>query len=76
VSLSLGESSVRLKIADDGCGMSLKAALETSGVGLKVMRSRMHVHNGTLSTRTRKRGTSIVARVPRSSTGDPLSYLA
>jgi two-component system NarL family sensor kinase len=72
VCLSLLDTHVRLKVADDGCGMSLKAALETSGVGLKLMRSRMHVHHGTLSARSRKHGTTIVAVVPRSSTGDSL----
>ena len=70
VGLSLTASKVRLTVADDGCGMSLKAALGTSGVGLKVMRSRMHVHGGTLSVRSRKQGTSIVAVVPRSATGE------
>jgi signal transduction histidine kinase len=75
VSLSLLDTHVQLKVADDGCGMSLKAALETSGVGLKVMRSRMHVHQGTLSARSRKSGTSIVAVLPRSSTGDTLPHL-
>lgn len=75
VSLSLTDAKVRLKIADDGCGMSLKAALATSGVGLKVMRSRMHVHGGTLSVRTRKQGAIIVAVVPRTATGAALSYL-
>ena len=75
VSLSLLDTHVRLKVADDGCGMSLKAALETSGVGLKVMRSRMHVHQGTLSARSRKHGTSIVAMIPRSSTGGALPHL-
>ena len=74
VSLSLRESEVQLKVSDDGCGMSLKTALETSGVGLKVMRSRMHVHQGSLSARSRKRGTSIVAVVPRTSTGDPIPF--
>ena len=39
VSLSLTDTHIRLKVADDGCGMSLKAALATSGVGLKVMPS-------------------------------------
>lgn len=75
VSLSLTDTQVRLKVADDGCGMSLKAALSTSGVGLKVMRSRMLVHGGTLSARSQKRGTTIVAVVPRSATGDALSFL-
>jgi two-component system NarL family sensor kinase len=75
VNLALHDTHVRLKVADDGCGMSLKSALATSGVGLKVMRSRMHVHSGTLSARSRKHGTSIVAVVPRSSTGDPLPGL-
>ena len=46
VSLSLLDTHVRLMVVDDGCGMSLKAALEASGVGLEVMRSRMHVHQG------------------------------
>ena len=76
VSLSLTDTHVRLKVADDGCGMSLKAALATSGVGLKVMRSRMLVHGGTLSARSKKRGTTIVAVVPRTATGDTLSYLS
>lgn len=75
VSLALTETKVRLKVADDGCGMSLKTALETSGVGLKVMRSRMHVHGGTLSARSRKHGTNIVAVLPRAATGDALLYL-
>ena len=75
VSLSLLDTHVRLKVVDDGCGMSLKAALETSGVGLEVMRSRMHVHQGTLSARSRKHGTSIVAVIPRSATGDRLPHL-
>jgi signal transduction histidine kinase len=75
VTLSLTESKVRLEVADDGCGMSLKAALATSGVGLKVMRSRMHVHGGTLSARSRKLGTNIVAVLPRSATGDAFPHL-
>ena len=75
VNLSLLETHVRLKVADDGCGMSLKTALETGGVGLKVMRSRMHVHQGTLAARSRRHGTSIVAVIPRSSTGDTLPHL-
>ena len=76
VSLTLSPSKVRLKVTDDGCGMSLKIALATSGVGLKVMRSRMHVHHGTLTARSRKRGTSIVAEMPRSATGNALPYLS
>ena len=35
----------------------------------------MLVHGGTLSARTQKRGTTIVAVVPRTATGDTLSYL-
>ena len=75
VCLSLTDSKVQLMVADDGCGMSLKAALATSGVGLKVMRSRMHVHGGTLSARSQKRGTTLVAVMPRSATGDAFPHL-
>ena len=75
VRLTLTDTKVRLKVVDDGCGMSLKAALGTSGVGLKVMRSRMHVHGGTLSARSQKCGTNIVAVMPRAATGNALNYL-
>ena len=75
VTLCLTDTKVRLTVIDDGCGMTLKAALATSGVGLKVMRSRMLVHGGTLSAQTRKHGTNIVAVVPRTATGNAIDYL-
>jgi signal transduction histidine kinase len=75
VSLSLTDAKVRLEVVDDGCGMSLKTALATSGVGLKVMRSRMHVHGGTLSAHSRKHGTNIIAVLPRAATGHALLNL-
>ena len=34
------------------------------------------LHGGTLSARSKKRGTTIVAVVPRTATGDTLSYLS
>ena len=64
VSLRQNDKKVQLKVVDDGCGVSLKAGLATNGVGLKVMRSRMIVHHGTLSVRQIEQGTSVVASVP------------
>src|SRR6266576_113082 len=62
---------IHLRVKDSGVGFDREAAKESRGLGLTSMEERLKLVNGTLSIDSQpKRGTTIHARVPLTSTRD------
>jgi signal transduction histidine kinase len=65
VTISRGDGSVELKIADDGAGFDLSEVSKDTSLGLALMRERVEVLGGRFSVRSDPdRGTSVEATIP------------
>jgi signal transduction histidine kinase len=64
---------IHLTVADSGLGFDWEAAKESRGIGLISMEERLKLVNGTLSIASQpKRGTTVYARVPLTSSSDAM----
>jgi signal transduction histidine kinase len=65
---------IHLTVSDSGTGFDTQAAKEGRGLGLTSMEQRLKFLKGTFSIESKaQRGTTIHARVPLSSDGEPMS---
>jgi signal transduction histidine kinase len=64
VSFTVDEASLRLEVADDGVGLSVRRDGRGTGVGLAAMAERAAEVGGACSVGARERGTSVVAVLP------------
>lgn len=65
VRLYAAPDELTLQVSDSGIGFDPDSAASQSGLGLTSMRERLHLVSGTLSIQSsRRRGTTILARVP------------
>jgi signal transduction histidine kinase len=65
------EGEIHLTVSDLGAGFDAGAAMRSTGLGLTSMRERLRLVGGDLSINSQpKRGTTIHARVPISSSSD------
>jgi PAS domain S-box-containing protein len=64
---------IHLTVADSGSGFDWEVAKESRGIGLISMEERLKLVNGTLSIASQpKRGTTVYARVPLTSSSDAM----
>jgi signal transduction histidine kinase len=63
IAIEISEASVRVSIADDGCGVS---ANQEEGVGLAGVRERLELMGGRLTLESHAGGTTVVAEIPGS----------
>jgi signal transduction histidine kinase len=67
IRLRVTPQQVNLQVTDRGSGMPVEAATDVCavGVGIAGMRYRIHQLGGTLEIRSNKKGTTVIAVVPR-----------
>jgi PAS domain S-box-containing protein len=66
VSLLCGEDTIEVSIEDDGHGFDTMELISQNGIGLRGMRERIEMLNGTLRIVTRHgQGSRLIARIPR-----------
>ncbi len=67
IALASGEEQIRLRLTDNGRGISEDIGADHPGMGIRIMRYRARIIGGTLEIRGRPEGgTSIVCTLPRS----------
>ena len=63
VTIETSDASVRVSVADDGCGLS---ANQDEGIGLAGVRERLELMGGRLTLESHAGGTTVVAEIPGS----------
>jgi len=72
--LVLSKNELDLRVSDRGAGFNLESAMKSGGLGLRSMRERVRLINGTISIdSTPLAGTTIRVRAPMAFTADEIS---